>query len=89
MKKEYIINDPLGLHARPAAVIVGMFAKCKSTISLIYGEKKVNAKSILSVMGLAIKNGSSIAIEAVGEDENEVFDKLEEIANKQEPKLFQ
>jgi len=88
MKKDYVVNDPLGLHARPAALIVGLFAKSKSAITLTYGEKKVNAKSILGVMGMAIKKGSSITIEVIGEDEIAVFDKLEEIANLQEPKLF-
>jgi len=88
MKKDYIINDPLGLHARPAAVIVGMLAKCKSAITLTCNEKKTNAKSILGVMGMAIKNGALISIEAIGEDEITVFEKLEEIANSQEPKLF-
>jgi len=67
-KKIQVINR-LGLHARPAALVVQKASKFKSEIRLIKDEDEVNAKSIMSVMMLAAEMGSFISIKAWGEDE--------------------
>lgn len=79
-KKIQVINR-LGLHARPAALVVQKAGKFKSEIRLVKDELEVNAKSIMSVMMLAAEMGSFIIIRAWGEDEAQA---AEEIA-----KLFQ
>ena len=71
----------LGLHARPAALVVQKASKFKSEIRLIRDQYEVNAKSIMSVMMLAAEMGSYIYIKAWGEDEASA---VEEIA-----RLFQ
>jgi phosphocarrier protein HPr len=77
-RKVEVINK-LGLHARPAAMLVQKATKFKSEIKLLKDDLEVNAKSILSVMALAAEMGSFVTIIAEGEDETvavEVLAKL-------------
>ncbi len=67
MKRLYKIINPSGLHARPAALFVQTSNKYTSEIWIKYGTKKVNAKSIMGLMSLAISKGTSIIIGAEGE----------------------
>ena len=66
---KYTITDPLGIHARPAGLIVKMAAGFKSAITLDSGAKKADAKRIMAVMSLGIKQGQEITVTAEGEDE--------------------
>lgn len=65
-----VINDPLGIHARPA----GLLAKeAKSladvTISVTKGDKTAKASQLMKLMGLGVKKGDEITISAEGGDE--------------------
>ena len=63
------IRNKVGLHARPAALFVQEANKFKSAITVGKGDgKEVNAKSILSILGLGVDCGSVIRIRAEGED---------------------
>lgn len=66
---KYTITDPLGIHARPAGLIVKMAAGFKSAITLDSGAKKADAKRIMAVMSLGIKQGQEITVTVEGEDE--------------------
>jgi phosphotransferase system HPr (HPr) family protein len=74
-EKVTILNET-GLHARPASVFVNTAAKFKSDLTIQKEEKKANAKSILSVLGLGISKGTEITISAEGPDEEEAVSKL-------------
>ena len=63
------VTNPTGLHARPAALFVQTAGKFTSHIWIAKGEKKVNAKSIMGLMSLAVSQGTKITIGAEGEDE--------------------
>ncbi len=68
----FTIQNKVGLHARPAALFVQTAAKFKAKIMArnnTRGTPFVDAKSILSVMGLGVSQGHEIEITAVGEDE--------------------
>ena len=65
-----VINT-LGIHARPASLIVQTAMKFKSSIQLIKDGASADAKSIMSVMMLAATHDSSVTIRASGEDEQE------------------
>jgi phosphocarrier protein HPr len=65
------VVNKLGLHARPAAMLVSTAGKFKSEISLKKGDVEANAKSILGVMMLAAEVGSIVTIKAQGEDEQQ------------------
>ena len=74
-RKIQVINK-LGLHARPAAMLVQKASKFKSEIRLKKDEIEANAKSILSVMMLAAEVGSFVIIKAEGEDEEPAVEAL-------------
>lgn len=78
MEIKVIIKDPIGLHARPASVIVQEASKFESEMSISIGAKKGNLKSIMSVMALGVKNGEEITISAKGKDAEEALKALEE-----------
>ena len=63
-----LIQNQLGLHARPAALFVQMANRFKSEIEVQKGRTKVNGKSIMGIMTLAAGRGSKITIRAKGED---------------------
>jgi phosphoenolpyruvate-protein phosphotransferase len=57
------------LHARPAKVFVKLAKQYQSNIRVFHGEKKANAKSMISLLTLGVESGSTIRIETEGEDE--------------------
>jgi phosphocarrier protein len=70
---KFTINDSLGIHARPAGLLVKKASEFSSDISVLKGDKKADAKKIFSVMSLAVKCGDEITVTAEGEDENEAI----------------
>ena len=70
------VTNPLGVHARPAAMIVQTASKFKSEVWLIKDGRSVNGKSMLGVMTLAAEMGSVITIRADGPDEAKVIDAI-------------
>lgn len=63
------IQNPTGLHARPAATFVKVAKGFESKIQIQHGDKKANAKSVLSVLTLGVKSGGQIQITTDGPDE--------------------
>jgi len=70
-----VINS-LGIHARPASLVVQTAIKFKSSIQLIKDGACADAKSIMSVMMLAAAQDSSVIIRANGEDEAEAVEAI-------------
>ncbi len=70
------IVNKYGLHTRPATVFVTQASKFKSDVFVIYNGVRVNAKSILGLLILAVEPGAEITIEADGDDEKEAIEKL-------------
>lgn len=73
-----IVNE-LGLHARPAALLVQLANRFKSTIWISKDTQRVNGKSIMGVMMLAAGKGSKITISARGSDAEEAVNALAEL----------
>ena len=67
----YTLKDPLGIHARPAGLLVRLAGKYKCDIKIGSPVKMVNAKRIIGVMGLTMKQGDEITLSFSGEDEEE------------------
>ncbi|UQD51478.1 HPr family phosphocarrier protein [Bacillus methanolicus] len=65
-----------GLHARPAAELVKKLNQFKSTVFFYDGEKKINPKSVLSMMTASIKQGQTIRVTVDGIDEEETMNWL-------------
>ena len=73
----YVVRDELGIHARPAGLLVKEAGKFQSEIKIKKGEKEADAKRIFSVMSLAAKKDEEITVTANGEDEAEAIKALE------------
>jgi catabolite repression HPr-like protein len=69
VEKEVIIGLDSGLEERPIAVLVQIASKYESSVYLQAANKKVNAKSIMGMMGLGMQSGESVTIVAEGPDE--------------------
>jgi phosphotransferase system HPr (HPr) family protein len=75
----FIIQNEVGLHARPAALFVQTAAKFKAKIKVrnaTRGTPFIDAKSILSVLGLAVAKGHEIEVTAEGEDEETALETI-------------
>jgi phosphotransferase system HPr (HPr) family protein len=70
------VLDPSGLHARPAARFVQVASRFASTVRIRDGAREVDAKSLIAVLGLAIRAGSQIVLVTAGPDANEALDAL-------------
>ena len=64
----FVLVDPSGLHARPAARFVQTASRFRSTVTIIHGPREANAKSLLSLLGLALREGSEITLRADVDD---------------------
>jgi len=74
---EITINNETGLHARPAKTLVNLVKQFKSNVVIWHGEKKANAKSLISVLTLGAAKGSQLKIEVDGEDEKTAIEQIE------------
>lgn len=70
------VKNPLGLHARPAAMIAKLLQGSKSQVTISYRHETVNARSIMSILMLAIKKNSLVTLTVEGDDAPETLDKL-------------
>ena len=73
VSKDFTINNKMGFHMRPAQVFVNAMAKYPCDVNIKFGEKNINAKSIMMIMSACIKCGSQITVTADGEKETEAL----------------
>ncbi|ADU27581.1 HPr family phosphocarrier protein [Ethanoligenens harbinense] len=74
--KEVVVQNQVGLHARPATFFIQKANEFKSSIWVERDERRVNAKSLLGVLSLGILGNTKIRIIADGPDEQEALDSL-------------
>lgn len=74
--KEVLVQNQVGLHARPATFFIQKANEYKATIWVEKEERRVNAKSLLGVLSLGIVGGTNIRIIADGSDEQKAVDGL-------------
>lgn len=67
---EYTIKDELGIHARPAGMLVKEAKGYDSKIIIVKGEKRVEATKLMAIMSMGIKQGETVVIEIEGGDED-------------------
>lgn len=79
VEKIITIKNKLGLHARPAALMVQTAARFKSRIKIFKDDQEVDGKSIMGLMTLAACSGASIRLLADGPDETEAISALEKL----------
>ena len=74
--KDVVVQNQVGLHARPATLFIQKANEFKSSIWVEKEERRVNAKSLLGVLSLGIVGGTSIRIIADGSDEQQAVEGL-------------
>lgn len=74
LEKIVTVPNRLGIHARPAALLVRKASGFRSEITICLGEDEVNGKSIMGVMTLAAGKGTEILVRASGIDEEEALE---------------
>ncbi|MEK6698042.1 MAG: HPr family phosphocarrier protein [Nitrospirota bacterium] len=79
MKKELLIENRLGLHARAAAQIVKAASAYSSRITLVKDDLEVDGKSIMGIMMLAAAKGTNILVRVEGGDEEAALAGLEKL----------
>ncbi|MEG1458049.1 MAG: HPr family phosphocarrier protein [Acetivibrio sp.] len=82
--KKMTIQILTGLEARPVAMLVQVASRYESSIYIERNEKKVNAKSIIGVMGLGLAVGEEVIVSANGEDEKEAIENIEKYLTTEE-----
>lgn len=74
----YTIKDELGIHARPAGLLVKEAAKFSSDIKMRKEEKEIDAKRIIGVMSLGTKQGDTVTLVINGDDEEQAYAALKD-----------
>ena len=65
----YTITEPVGIHARPAGLLVKEIKNYQSTVTITKGDKSVNALKLMALMGMGIKCGDTVTVTVEGSDE--------------------
>ena len=81
--KDVVINNQVGLHARPATFFIQKANEFKSTVWVEKEDRRVNAKSLLGVLSLGIVGGTTIRIIVDGSDEETALDALVNLVESQ------
>ena len=79
LSKTITINNDEGLHMRPAGIVAKEMGKFVCDVSILFGDKKINAKSLINIISACIKTGAEVTFECDGEDEEAAMAKIEEL----------
>lgn len=76
---EYTVKDELGIHARPAGILVKKLAGVKSSVKIEVKDKNksADAKRLMAVMKMAVKQGDTVTVTIEGEDEDSACTEIE------------
>lgn len=76
---DYIITDPVGIHARPAGILVKEVKNyTDSVVTLTRGDKTVNLLKLMALMQLGVKQGDTVTVSVEGGDEAAVCAAIED-----------
>lgn len=73
----YTITDPVGIHARPAGLLVKQVKTYVSVVTIGKDGKEVNALKLMALMGLCVKKGDTVTVKTEGADEEKAAAELE------------
>ena len=74
----YVVTEPIGIHARPAGLVVREAKKFPETqITMIKNGKEVNCQKLMRVMSLGVRHGESVVVRAEGADEDAAIAAME------------
>ena len=70
----YVITDVIGIHARPAGLLVKEAKKYASKVVIKANGKSAEATRLMAVMGMGVKCGQTVEVEVTGDDEDTAFE---------------
>lgn len=73
----YVITDEIGLHARPAGMLVKESAKYESKIMITCEGRSAEARRLIAIMRLGVKQGQEVTVSAEGPDEDKAIADME------------
>ena len=79
VSKTMVVKAAEGLHMRPAGVIAREAGKFDSDVTIVFGDKRINAKSLVNIIAACIKKDAEITFECEGADEEAALAKMEEL----------
>lgn len=80
VSKTLTISNSEGLHMRPAGVVAKEMGKFACEVTIVFGDKRINAKSLINIISACIKSGAEVTFECNGADEEAALAKIEELA---------
>lgn len=73
---DYVITDEVGIHARPAGILVKECKKYASKISVVKDGKSAVASKLMALMGLGVKCGDTVTVQVEGDDEDAAYEAI-------------
>lgn len=78
VNRTFTVIEEVGIHTRPASILVQAASQFKAEVNIEYNGRSVNLKSIVGVMSLGVPHGAQIQITAAGSDEDMAIQGIEE-----------
>lgn len=75
---EYTVTDPVGIHARPAGNLAKEAKQYDAVIKITKDGKSAEAKKLMALMALGVKQGDTVTVSVEGADEDAICAKMEE-----------
>ena len=72
----YTVRDKVGIHARPAGMLVKLVKEYSSDVYIEKGDKRIKADRLIAVMNMGIKQGDTVTVAIEGVDEEEAYKSL-------------
>jgi phosphocarrier protein len=79
VSKSFTIKPAEGLHMRPAGIVAKEMGKFPCDVTIVFGDKRINAKSLINIISACIKKDAEITLECDGEQEEEALAKFVEL----------
>ena len=80
MKKfSYVVDNPMGVHARPAALLAQLCVNLKSAVVVECNGKTASGNNVLQILALGAKKGDTLNVSAEGDDEEAAISQIEEL----------
>lgn len=77
----YVITDEIGIHARPAGLLVKEAKKFTSKITIAANGKSAAATKLMAIMGMGVKTGADVTVTVEGDDEEAAFEAMQAFFN--------
>ena len=72
----YTVKDKVGIHARPAGMLVKLVKEYSSDVYIEKGDKRIKADRLIAIMNMGIKHGDTVTVTIEGDDEKEAYKAL-------------